>query len=587
MSKRISAEFIEDLQQRTDIIEIISKYIKLKHSGKESAGLCPFHNEKTPSFTVSKQKQLYHCFGCNASGNTITFLMQYNKLSFISSIEYLANHLGVAMPNNEDPNESIKRSQANALLSEALNFYVRNLSKSEDIQKYLETRGISDEIMQQFCLGYAPDEWGALTYKVVQRFGKDSALSSGLIIESKNGKLYDRFRNRVMFPIIDIRGNVVGFGGRNLTDEQPKYLNSPETEVFKKKNILYGLFQARQQHNLDRIIVVEGYMDVISLAQNGIHNVVASLGTALTVEQIKLLMSYTKNIILCFDGDKAGLAAANRALATILPMLNAGLEIKFMLLADKEDPDSYVIKHGKDKFNNLVEQSKGYADFLFTHAENLYNLENISGKSAYISYCINLISSTKNEIIKDLLYTELANIVNMDKSKILKHQEYKSKTQVHRNNQEPNKTPANIQLETPIDLVDLACIILVKNPEIALTVNLNNYIKKSTNYKIALFRELLMICKQTHAISTEMLIANWNDTAKHNYILHCQQYKMTIPDELMKVEMVDIIQKLTLHEIDINISNLLKINKNNSLSDEVKQQLNNLIKEKNNFKKPA
>ena len=370
MAGRIPQAFIDDLLSRVDIVEIIDRYVPLKKAGANHKACCPFHGEKTPSFSVNQQKQFYHCFGCQASGNAISFLMEFDHMHFVDAVEYLANRVGLEVP--RDAVAAITPSQQGLFdaLSACSQFYQQQLRKTQKAIEYLKQRGISGETAQRFELGFAPDAWHALTENT--QADDNSLLQSGMLVRSDSGKTHDRFRNRIMYPIRDRRGRVIGFGGRVMDNSEPKYLNSPETPLFQKGRELYGLYELRRatRGSPERIIVVEGYMDVIALAHTGIDTAVATLGTATSSEQVALLFRETDEIVFCFDGDAAGKKAAWRALQSALPSLKSGRDARFLFLPDGEDPDTLVKSQGPDQFmQNLVDNALDAAGFLFQQLE--------------------------------------------------------------------------------------------------------------------------------------------------------------------------------------------------------------------------
>ena len=370
MAGRIPQAFIDDLLSRVDIVEIIDRYVPLKKAGANHKACCPFHGEKTPSFTVNQQKQFYHCFGCQVSGNAISFLMEFDHMHFVDAVEYLANRVGLEVP--RDAIATITPSQQGLFdaLSACSQFYQLKLRESPKAIDYLKQRGITGETAQRFELGFSPDAWHALTENT--QADNNSLLQSGMLVRSDSGKSHDRFRNRIMYPIRDRRGRVIGFGGRVMDNSEPKYLNSPETPLFQKGRELYGLYELRRstRGSPDRIIVVEGYMDVIALAHAGIDTAVATLGTATSSEQVALLFRETDEIVFCFDGDAAGKKAAWRALQSALPSLKAGRDARFLFLPDGEDPDTLVKSVGAEQFmQNLVDNALDAASFMFQQLE--------------------------------------------------------------------------------------------------------------------------------------------------------------------------------------------------------------------------
>ena len=355
MPSRIPQAFIDEVVTRTDIVELIDNHVSLKQKGKEYAACCPFHNEKTASFTVSPEKQFYHCFGCGAHGTALGFLMEYERLDFIEAVEVLAQQHGLEVP--QDETNFIKNDYQDlyVLLEQANHYFQKNLRQQPAAISYLKNRGVSGEIAAKYDLGYAADGFENLLKEFDSAGTQEQLIDIGLIKKSEKGSLYDRFRNRIVFPIKDRRGRVIGFGGRVLDDAVPKYLNSPETPVFHKSDALYGLYEARKsKQTIKSLIVVEGYMDVVALAQHGIENVVATLGTATTSQHIQQLYRCTQEIIFCFDGDRAGREAAWRAAQQTIPVFKDGLEAKFLFLPQGEDPDSLIRSRGTVSYTHLT-----------------------------------------------------------------------------------------------------------------------------------------------------------------------------------------------------------------------------------------
>ena len=358
MAGRIPKSFIDELIARADIVEVVGARVTLKRAGSNYKGLCPFHGEKTPSFTVSPSKGFYHCFGCSAHGTAIGFLMAHDNLEFPEAVEALAEMMGLEVPreNTGQPERKDDNDELYSLLREADQVYRAALRTSEPAIAYLKKRGIDGPTAGRFGIGYAPNAWDT----VMRQLGTSDArmaklMQAGLVVTNDAGRRYDRFRDRIMFPIRNARGQVIGFGGRVLESGEPKYLNSPETPIFRKGQELYGLFEARQNPGKPKaIIVVEGYLDVASLVQFGVENVVATLGTAMTAENMKRLTRLTDSVIFCFDGDRAGRTAAWRAMDTALPFGGGMVELKFLLLPEKDDPDSFVRSHGAEAFRALA-----------------------------------------------------------------------------------------------------------------------------------------------------------------------------------------------------------------------------------------
>ena len=414
---RIPQTFIDDLLNRVDIVEIVDPRVKLKRTGKNYSACCPFHDEKTPSFTVSPEKQFYYCFGCGASGTAISFLMDYDRVGFIDAVESLAKTAGVQVPNEEGPRDKTKeihRKRCYDTLQQAASHYAEQLKSHRQrgqAVKYLQNRGLSGQIAKAYEMGYAPPGWDNLLTRLGQNEGSQKLLSdTGLTVEkTEENKRYDRFRNRIMFPIRDGRGRVIGFGGRVLGDDKPKYLNSPETDVFHKGRELYGLYEARKfGKRLDFLMVVEGYMDVIALAQYGLWNAVATLGTACSEEHLKLAFRQVNEVVFCFDGDKAGRAAAKRALLNALTSMEDGRQIRFLFLPDGQDPDSLVRQIGAERFKEQVKRALPMEEFLFDHAAEGIDLNSMDGRARFSKVAAPLIHKLPEGVFRSLMMEHLA-----------------------------------------------------------------------------------------------------------------------------------------------------------------------------------
>jgi len=388
----IPESFKQDLLNRVDIVEVVSRYVRLKKGGANFQGLCPFHNEKSPSFTVSPAKQFYHCFGCGAHGNAIGFLMSYGGLGYVDSVKDLAAMVGMQVPESQPRSreqaerETERKEQETSLVAvteSAMEFYRAELKKSPRAIEYLKGRGLTGEIAARFRIGYAPDDWQGLK-GVFPDYEHKSLVEAGLVIANE-GKRYDRFRDRIMFPILNARGAVIGFGGRVLGEGEPKYLNSPETPLFEKGREVYGLVQARDaMRSSGRVLVVEGYMDVVALAQFGVGYAVATLGTATTPVHVSKLLRLTDELVFSFDGDQAGRKAAWRALEVSLPLATDAKPIRFLFLPAEHDPDSYIRAHGKDAFEQLVREAPTLSEFLIAELRSGHDLNTPEGRAGFL-----------------------------------------------------------------------------------------------------------------------------------------------------------------------------------------------------------
>ncbi|HID4043887.1 TPA: DNA primase [Pluralibacter gergoviae] len=510
MAGRIPRVFINDLLARTDIVDLIDARVKLKKQGKNFHACCPFHNEKTPSFTVNGEKQFYHCFGCGAHGNAIDFLMNYDKLEFVETVEELA-----AMHNLEVPYEAgsgptqIERHQRQNLyqLMEGLNaFYQQSLNQpnADPARQYLAKRGLSSEVISRFAIGYAPPGWD----NVLKRFGanrenKQSLIDAGMLVTNDQGRSYDRFRERVMFPIRDKRGRVIGFGGRVLGDGMPKYLNSPETDIFHKGRQLYGLYEAQQAAaEPQRLLVVEGYMDVVALAQYDINYAVASLGTSTTADHIQLLFRVTHNVICCYDGDRAGRDAAWRALETALPYMTDGRQLRFMFLPDGEDPDTLVRKEGKAAFEARMEQAQPLSTFLFNSLLPQADLTSPDGKTQLAALSLPLITQIPGETLRIQLRQILSNKIGIfDDTQLDRLIPKQAESGASRPAPQLKRTPMRI-------LIGL----LVQNPELAAVVPPLSGLDPKKQPGLGLFSELVNTCLSQPGLTTGQLLEQYRGT---------------------------------------------------------------------------
>ena len=409
-------DIIEEIKSRCDIVDVISDYMQLKSSGSNYTGLCPFHSEKTGSFMVSKSKQIYKCFGCNAGGDVISFVMRYENVDFMDAVKILARRCGITLERNISEEEKKKIQEINKfreIHTEAARFYFANLLGTKNPgYEYLKKRGLSDKIIKKFGLGYSLNSWNSLmNYLLAKGYDKTDLVKCGLVThKTETNKYFDRFRNRVMFPIFNYNGKVIGFGGRVLDDSLPKYLNSPETLVFNKRLNLYGLNISKKSIKDDTLILVEGYMDLISLYQNNIENVVATLGTALTIEQARLIRKFAKNVIISYDSDQAG---QNATLIAIDILLQADIKVKILNLKDCKDPDDFIKKYGFEGYKKAMEDSDYYIKYKIDILKKKYNLNNDSQKMSFVEEATFMLKKLKSPIEKDLYAKYLSDLTNI------------------------------------------------------------------------------------------------------------------------------------------------------------------------------
>lgn len=451
---RIPQNIIEKIVERSDIVDIVSEFVPLRKSGRNYMGVCPFHNDKGPSLSVSQDKQLFHCFGCGASGNVIGFIMRIKNIEYLDAIAYLADRANVSIEfsdNDRKTDEENKmRDEIFKANIEAARLYFNNLKKNKRAYEYLKKRNVDDTIILKFGIGYSIESYNFIYNNLKNKgFNDEILLKAGLIIKGQKG-YYDRFRNRIMFPVIDIKGRIIGFGGRVLDDSKPKYLNSPETPVFKKGTNLYGLNIAAKQTSIENIIIVEGYMDCISLHQYGINNAVASLGTSLTAEQAKLLKRYSKDIFICYDADTAGQAATLRGLQILE---SAGCDVKIIEIPKGKDPDEFVKNYGAEEFKNLMKNALPVLEYRIQKAKNGKDLKDIKQKSLFINEVANILSEVDNAIDVQLfaakVFDETGIAVESILEQIKKLKNKKSNNENNKNNRRDNIVNGNIYNAEP------------------------------------------------------------------------------------------------------------------------------------------
>ncbi|WP_224718001.1 DNA primase [Pectobacterium versatile] len=511
MAGRIPRVFINDLLARTDIVDLIDARVKLKKQGKNYHACCPFHHEKTPSFTVNGDKQFYHCFGCGAHGTAIDFLMNYDRLEFVETIEELATMHGLEVPyetgTGPTKQEIHQRHNQYELMGHISSFYQQALRHSVGVPalQYLQQRGLSAEVISHFAIGFAPSGWD----NVLKRFGEGSDRNVlndvGMLVTNDQGRTYDRFRERVMFPIRDKRGRVIAFGGRVLGNDTPKYLNSPETSIFHKGRQLYGLYEAQQSHkDLKRLLVVEGYMDVVALAQFGIDYAVASLGTSTTAEHIQLLFRATDQVVCCYDGDRAGREAAWRALETALPYLNDGRQLRFMFLPDGEDPDTLVRKEGKAAFEQRMVQALPLSQFLFETLQQQVDMSSADGRTKLGILAMPLIGQVPGETQRLYLRQQLGNKLGiLDDSQL--DRLLPKAAELEQSYQTPQ-----LKVTTMRILIGL----LVQNPRLATEVPdlALEGIEQDKVPGLSLFQDLVKICNASPGMSMALLLEQYRDS---------------------------------------------------------------------------
>ncbi|MBK5143002.1 DNA primase [Budviciaceae bacterium BWR-B9] len=571
MAGRIPRVFINDLLARTDIVDLIDARVKLKKQGKNYHACCPFHNEKTPSFTVNGEKQFYHCFGCGAHGNAIDFLMNFDRLEFVESVEELATMHSLEIPYESGTGTSqLERHQRQSLyqLMEPLaKFYQESLNQpqSQDARNYLAQRGLSDDIIQRFAIGFAPSGWD----NVLKRFGRspenrESLNDAGMLVTNDNGRTYDRFRERVMFPIRDKRGRVIAFGGRILGSGTPKYLNSPETEIFHKGRQLYGLYEAQLNRNqLDKLLVVEGYMDVVALAQFGIDYAVASLGTSTTAEHIQLMFRSTDNVICCYDGDNAGREAAWRALETALPYLTDGRQLRFMFLPDGEDPDTLVRKEGKEAFQQRLEQAQPLSMFLFDTLMPQVDLSSPDGRAKLSTLALPLISKVPGETLRLYLRQQLGQKLGiLDDSQLDKLMPKQIETEQSYQAPQLKRTTMRI-------LIGL----LIQRPYLATLVPSVQGLEQTNLAGVPLFIELVKTCLAQPGLTTGQLLELYRGNNYSQQLETLATWNHMIVEDMVEETFLDTLAKLYDSVLEQRQEELIARDRTHGLNAEERKEL--------------
>ncbi len=585
MSGRIPREFIDELLVRVDIVDLIDSHVPLKKTGNNFVARCPFHAEKTPSFSVNRKKQFFHCFGCGASGNAITFLMDFSHLDFVEAVEDLAGFIGVDVPRESgdyQPSSSNKdkSSQLYALMEQAAAFYVEQLRTGNEGKKaveYLKNRGVDSDCADSFMLGYAPDQWKTLS----SRFDQALLLEAGLLVSKEGGQPYDRFRGRLMFPIRDKRARIIGFGGRVLDDSLPKYLNSPETPLFHKGKEVYGLYELLEKNSKpQRILIVEGYMDVIALAQFGIHYAVASLGTAASQAHLDLLFRFASELVFCFDGDKAGREAAWRAMEPAFSSLKEGRQIRIMLLPQHHDPDSLVREEGVDGFVTRVQSAETLSDYFFDHVANELNLTELEGRAQLINKARPYLEKLPESIFKDMMFTRLKQLSGWDRLDVLEN----AATLV--SNQVPNKAPNQThnqgkkrpQDNARLSTARVAIALLVQNPRLAELVEQQEIDWNGLDFPGApLFKNILQLIADKNPASTAVLLECYRNTAEEKSIKALTLLDLQVSDGNIDTVFCDALNRLLTQSRDAYMAKLLEKDRTQGLNAQEKQLLRNML----------
>ncbi|HHX8637968.1 DNA primase [Vibrio diabolicus] len=579
MAGHIPRSFIDDLLARLDIVDIIDARVKLKKKGKNYGACCPFHNEKTPSFSVSQEKQFYHCFGCGAHGNAIDFLMEFDRLEFVEAIEELASYLGLDVPREQrsggngsfqsgpQASSSEKRNLYD-LMGSIAQFYRNQLKQpaSKVAIEYLKDRGLSGEIVQKFGIGYVADEWDLVRKNFGQnKENQDMLVTGGMLIENDKGNRYDRFRGRVMFPIRDRRGRVIGFGGRVLGDGTPKYLNSPETPIFHKGKELYGLYEVLQAYREPpQILVVEGYMDVVALAQYGVDYSVASLGTSTTGDHLQVLFRQTSTVVCCYDGDRAGREAASRAMENALPYLTDGRQLKFMFLPDGEDPDSYIRQNGKQAFEQQVSNAMPLSEFMFSLLTQQVDMSTKEGMAKLSTLAVPLIDKvpggTLRLYLRELLGRRLGLVDERQLQQLISKQGKEDKRP------QPHKEIKRTPMREVIAL-------LIQNPQYVSMVPDLTSVRDLPIPGLSLFVDVLDKCQAHPHINTGQLLEHWRNSQNETLLSRLASWDIPLDEDNQEEIFLDSLDKIIAQCVEKQIENLQAKARSVGLSAEEKREL--------------
>ncbi|WP_343192400.1 DNA primase [Buchnera aphidicola (Formosaphis micheliae)] len=567
MINKIPQHLISELLEKTDIINFISSRISVKKKGKNYYALCPFHQEKTPSFIVNQKKQFYYCFGCNAHGNVIDFLMNYEHLNFVESIETLSilhkyNILYYKTNPTNTNNAYEKRNKLFSLMKTITDIYKQNITtnKNNEAYIYLINRGLNPQIINEFSIGFAPKEWNYISKNItINKTNQQELIDSGILIENNQGYTYDRFRNRIIFPIKDNFGRISGFGARNLNNNKPKYINSPETSIFHKSKQLYGFYEMKKKYSRpNKLLIVEGYIDVITLVQFNIFYAVASLGTSITSEHIQLLFRTTNNIIYCYDGDQSGTKAAWRTLKISLPYITDGKSIKFVFLPHNEDPDTIIRQEGKIAFENRINQATDLSIFFFKKLLHNIDLSSIEDRSYLSAKAIPLINLIPGETMRIYLKQILGNKLGIPDINQLETLFFKYK-----------KIKENKNI-TPIKQTKMRILIalLIQNPHLVAVIPSIKILKKVQVKGLTLFIQLVETCIKHKTLNTGQILELYRNTHELTILVKLATWDHMITDNQVKNVFLDILTNIynsileTRHNFLINKERKIGLNNN-------------------------
>lgn len=584
MAAKIPQQFIDDLMSRVDIVEVIDAHVPLRKMGRDYAACCPFHDEKSPSFTVSPTKQFYHCFGCGAHGTAIGFLMEFERMGFIDAVKDLASRVGMQVPLQDSERDS-GGGDLYSVMEKCAELYRGELNHPERgaaARRYLQRRGLSETVQRAYGLGFAPPGWDGLT----RALGRDNAMqerlaSAGMLIKRSGGGFYDRFRDRIMFPIRDPRGRIIAFGGRVLDQGTPKYLNSPETPIFHKGRELYGLHEARLAANHpERLVVVEGYMDVLALANHDIHNAVATLGTATTQEHLERLYRLAPEVVFCFDGDKAGRLAAWRALENALPVLREGRQARFMFLPEGEDPDTLVQREDKQGFEDRVAHSIPVSTYFYEQLTQQVDISTMDGRARLAELARPHLSKLPAGVFKHMMLSRLAEITRTD-TKTLTHLLSNGKGPPPVYGQRPGRErrggtdSVRPAAKTP---VRYAIELLLQNPGLARSVEDPGRFRATAVPGADLLSQLLELLMDNPHLSSSALVEHWRGEDAGVYLMKLARAQHPLPEADLEAEFQGALSRILALHSEQRAMQLLDKARSDALTADEKDELRQLLR---------
>jgi len=571
MAGLIPESFIEQLLERADIVSVVGSRVPLKPAGHEFKACCPFHDEKTPSFYVSPQKQFYHCFGCGAHGTAIGFVMQYDGLEFPLAVEQIAGEMGMEVPREggraPDDGQRREREALHSALEAAQNFFRAQLRQSTPAQQYLKGRGLDGRTAEEFGIGLAPESWSALSDRLLQReFTPDQLIRAGLSSRARNGNLVDRFRHRIMFPIQDRRGRVVAFGGRALGDDGPKYLNSAESPVFHKGRELYRLYNVRQGGLPERLLVVEGYMDAAALYQYGFDNAVATLGTAVTSDHLDLMFRATSVVVFCFDGDDAGRRAAWKGLENALPVMRSNREVRFLFLPDGEDPDSLVRDEGTEAFAARLDRALPLSRFLFDELSEKVDPTTPDGRARLAALAQPLLGRIPAGPFAELMHQELDRRTGLSTATAAARA--------------PSPARSRGASERPLTPVQYAVAVLVQHPELAAGID-GSLLEVPGDVKgVRFLNQLIDFCREKPNISTALILEHWRNAPEGPYLAGVATRDLAAPEEQLEPALREVLERINARLIRSRIAQLQQMQASGGLNTDQASELRHWLSQR-------